>query len=191
MPSIYFEFGREVMNFLPLHNNRGITLIELMIVIAIIGILAGVAGPNFSAFMAERSVAAETRRVIGALKLARSEARARGATVTVSRANNQDWAGLIEVYVDITSDNHPRDPNDDLVRREDTSNRSVNAVDDQAAGDLWISFNAKGWLDETNPVLIALCSPTLDASEGMYIAINRVGKIRERPIGTDSKGCNP
>ena len=80
---------------------------------------------------------------------------------------------------------------DDLVQRSTAVNRTVNAVDDQGAGDQWISCNVKGWLAEAQPVLIAICSPKLDDSDGMYIAINRVGKIRERQIGTDSRGCNP
>ena len=179
------------MKFPLLHNSRGMTLVELVIVIAIVGILAGVAGPNFSVFMADRSVAAETRRVISALKLARSEARARGAVVTLSRDSSQDWSGPIDVYVDMTAANNPLNGNDDLVKQSTSPNRSVTAIDDQDASDQWISFNMKGWLAETNPVLIAVCSPALPASEGMYIAINRVGKIRERQIGNDSRGCNP
>ena len=192
MPTVYFEFSREVMKFLPIHRSRGLTLIELVIVIAIIGILAGYAGPNFSTFLAERSIAAETRRVIGALKLARSEARSRGATVTLSRPNNQDWTGSIDIYVDVAGANQARNGADDLIRQEAESGRSINAIDDQDANDPWISFNVKGWLAETNPVLIAVCSPGLDVTTGMYIAINRVGKIRERSIrSTDIEGCNP
>ncbi len=179
------------MKFPALHNSRGITLIELLIVIVIVGVLAGLAGPNFSTLMAERSVAAETRRVISTLKLARSEARARGSIVTLSRAGSQDWSGPIDIYVDVTAANQPLNGADDLVRSEAPSNRSVSAVDDQDSSDTWISFNMKGWLAETNPVLIAICSDALDDSSGMYVAINRVGKIRERQIGFDSRGCNP
>ena len=176
----------------PLSNSsRGITLVELIIVIAIVGILAGMAGPGFGTYMAEKSVAAETRRIIGALKLARSEARARGATVTLARTNSQDWAGPIDIYTDTTSANHPMNGTDDLVRREESSGRSIMATDNQINSDEWISFNMRGWLAETNPVLIALCAPGLDASQGMYIEINRVGKIRERRIGSDARGCNP
>jgi len=141
------------MKFSLLHNSRGITLIELLIVVVILGVLSGLAGPGFSVMLAERSIAAETRRVIGTLKLARSE--------------------------------------DDLVRREETGSRSVNAVDNQGAGDQWISFNMRGWLAEPNPVLIAVCSDALEDAAGMYIEINRVGKIRERRIGPDGRGCNP
>ena len=179
------------MKFPLLHNSRGITLVELVVVIAIVGVLVGVAGPNFSALIAERSVAAETRRLISALKLARSEARARGSVVTLSRDAGEDWSGSIDIYVDTTSDNNPLNGSDDLVQRSTAANRTVSAIDDQGASDQWISFNVKGWLAEAQPLLIAVCSPKLDESDGMYIAINRVGKIRERQIGTDSRGCNP
>lgn len=182
---------RVVMNYPLPKSSRGITLIELMIVIAIIGILAGAAGPNFSSYLAEKSVSAETRRIIGALKLARSEARARGATVTLARPGGEDWTGPIDIYVDVTAANHPMDGTDDLVRQEDSTGRTLNVADNQNNGDVWISFNMRGWLAETSPVLIALCSTALDAARGMYIEINRVGKIRERRIGTDARGCNP
>lgn len=180
------------MKFSLLHNSRGITLIELLIVVVILGVLSGLAGPGFSVMLAERSIAAETRRVIGTLKLARSEARARGAIVTLSRSASQDWSGPIDIYVDATAPNQQLDTGtDDLVRREETGSRSVNAVDNQGAGDQWISFNMRGWLAEPNPVLIAVCSDALEDAAGMYIEINRVGKIRERRIGPDGRGCNP
>jgi type IV fimbrial biogenesis protein FimT len=188
---MYIWRNRVVMKSPLLKSSRGLTLVELIIVVAIVGILAGAAGPGFGNFLAEKTVTSETRRIIGALKLARSEARARGATVTLARDSGQDWSGPIDIYTDTTSANHPMNGTDDLVRREESSGRSINAIDNQNTGDEWISFNMRGWLAETGPVLIALCAPGRDASRGMYIEINRVGKIRERRIGTDARGCNP
>ena len=85
------------MKLWPLRAHRGVTLVELMIVLAILGILIGLVAPNYSTVMGKVYVAAESRRIISILKQARNEARARGATVTVRR-NAGDWASDIIVY---------------------------------------------------------------------------------------------
>ena len=170
---------------------------ELMIVLAILGILLGIVAPNFSEIVAERSVAAETKRIISALKLARSESRARGATVTVSRPPNRDWSDDLEIYESTTSaGNVAYVPatgvvGDDLIKRHPSTARKITSRDDATANGEFISFNMRGWLSsgETQEILIAVCSSVLDVSEGKHIEINRVGKIRERSIGNDSRGC--
>lgn len=170
----------------------GITVIELLIVVAILGVLAGVAAPAFTSFIAERSVTAETRRVISMLKLARSEARARGAVVTLSRASAQaSWSGAVDIYEDVDGPDDAYEPanGDDLIRQEEASGRMVETNDNQGGGDFRISFNMQGWLSETGSVLISVCSDILPDSQGSYIEINRVGKIRERRIGNAVGGC--
>ena len=185
------------MNHLSVRNSRGVTLVELMIVLAILGILVGLVVPNYSGLVAERSVAAETRRMIDILKLARSEARARGATVTASRDSDGDWTQTVQVYESTTAaGNVAYAPatgatTDDLIKSISATVRKVSSRDDATADGNFISFNMRGWLSssENREILIAICSSALDVSRGKYIAINRVGKIRERPISDDARGC--
>ena len=188
------------MRTLSLRANYGVTLVELMIVIAIVGILVGLVAPNYSPFIAKVTVATEARRTIGMLKLARSEARARGATVTLRRDTNNDWSGPVIIYesTDVAG-NTDFDSSvaataaigDDLIKQFPATGRSVTIKDDAQSDGQYISFNLQGWLSssETSNILLAICSPGIDTSEGMYVEINRVGKIRERKIGSDTQGC--
>lgn len=170
-----------------------------MIALAVLGVIIGVAAPNYSSLMARITVAAETKRMIGILKQARSEAKTRGATVTVSRESNVDWASRILVYEStITVGNaayvepSPTDTaGDDLISEHDAASDSVSIRDDAGSDSEFISFSMQGWLStgELRDIVLAICSPVLPEGDGMYIEVNRVGRIRERSIGSDARGC--
>lgn len=65
----------------------GFTLIELMIVIAIVGVLLLVVTPNFGRFVADGRVNATKDKLVSSISLARSEAIKRGDQVVICRAN--------------------------------------------------------------------------------------------------------
>lgn len=68
--------------------NRGFTLIELMVTIAIAAILIGIAAPSFQNVIKHNRVAALVNELSTALNLARSEAVTRGYPVTVCKSAN-------------------------------------------------------------------------------------------------------
>ncbi len=67
-----------------METSRGFTLIELMVVIALIAIIAGIAVPNYQSSMQNTRETSARNSLIGALQLARSEAVTRRLTVTVT-----------------------------------------------------------------------------------------------------------
>lgn len=77
---------------------NGFTLIELMIVIAILAVVAGMGLPGFRTLMQNNNLASQTNGMLGALQLARSEAVTRRQQVTVcpssdqSTCNSVDWS---------------------------------------------------------------------------------------------------
>ncbi|MDM8347606.1 GspH/FimT family pseudopilin [Pseudomonas sp. sp1636] len=70
-------------------SSKGFTLIELMIVLAIIVIVSAVAVPGYQAMIASNRLTSSSNNLIGALQLARSEAVTRNQAVFVCNSNDQ------------------------------------------------------------------------------------------------------
>jgi type IV fimbrial biogenesis protein FimT len=67
-----------------MNSNKGFTLLELMVAIAVLAILLSIAVPNYNAQIAATRLRADADNVVTALQLARSEAVTRRTQVTVS-----------------------------------------------------------------------------------------------------------
>ncbi|RDB42492.1 prepilin-type N-terminal cleavage/methylation domain-containing protein [Halomonas sp. DQ26W] len=86
-----------------LARQRGLTLAELLVAIAVMALLFGWAIPSFQALSARHEVSAEILRLKTALALARNTAIARRTTVTVCPShdgigcNNDDWTAPLMV----------------------------------------------------------------------------------------------
>ena len=63
-----------------------------MVTITILGILASIAVPNYSSFVANQRVKTASFDVMSAMVLARSEALKRNTNVTVTPTTGSDWA---------------------------------------------------------------------------------------------------
>jgi type IV pilus assembly protein PilA len=74
-----------------MHKQKGFTLIELMIVVAIIGILAAIAIPNFLRFQA-KSKQAEAKTNLGALGVSAESYRAEKDTYRAGAWTDLAWA---------------------------------------------------------------------------------------------------
>lgn len=73
-------------------STRGFTLLEALVVIAIVGILASAAIPQFQTFINRRLIAGEVASLSSSFRLARAEAIRRGRLVTVCPSDNPDAA---------------------------------------------------------------------------------------------------
>lgn len=76
--------------------DQGFTLVELMIAIAIIGIVSAIAVPNFQQMVSSQRVKSAASDIYGSLQLARSEAMKRNSgtanPVSLTAVDSTDWS---------------------------------------------------------------------------------------------------
>ncbi|AJQ97427.1 GspH/FimT family pseudopilin [Gynuella sunshinyii] len=73
-------------------KDRGFTIIELMITIAVVAILVTVAAPNMSDFLQRNQLNSYVFDVVGAVAATRSEAVTRGERVSFRSKTSSDWS---------------------------------------------------------------------------------------------------
>ena len=103
-------------------RQRGLTLIELMIAVAISAILMALAGPSFQQALGRNRLSSAASELTGAVQLARAEAIRNNRRVTLCRSedgsacstSSSTWPGWI-VFVD-TDGNGVRDSGEPVVK---------------------------------------------------------------------------
>lgn len=90
-------------------QQHGFTLVELLVSMAVLAVLLGIAVPSFQAVVASSQLSSRTNDLVGALSLARSEAIRRGVRVTLCKssdgascASTGDWDQGWITFVDTT-----------------------------------------------------------------------------------------
>ena len=171
---------------------RGYTLLETIITVAVSTTLLGVAAPPFSGWLQENDVHAETRNLVSLLNHARTEAIARNMGITLdTNLAAGDWSGDVTVYTDLTNNTSYDSSTDIIVRQWSARNHELTVTGDSRADD-WISFGSLGQLaEDTNVARIAVCDDR-GKSAGRVITINLLGRVRVDPASdyTDTQ-VNP
>ena len=87
------------MKALPHQGSRGFTLIELIMVMAIIVVLAVVAIPNFVTFQRNSQLTSTANGLLASINAARGEAMKRNQTAFVVPNTGTDWTTGWKVFV--------------------------------------------------------------------------------------------
>ena len=75
-----------------MRRHSGFTLIELMVVLAIIAIMATIGIPSYQNMIRDNRLTSATNTLLSALQYARSEAVTQRADITVTPLSNNNWA---------------------------------------------------------------------------------------------------
>lgn len=130
-----------------MRRQRGVTLPELMVVLAILAVLAAAALPGMGQLLRTQQMKAAVNDLFGAIGLARAQALARNARVQVTPADaaRADWTQGWTVFVDRDGDNAPG-PADEIIAVHGplAGGLRVRFVFTGAAAPFYIAYNGAG-----------------------------------------------
>lgn len=160
---------------------KGFTLIELMSVVAITGIIVGIAIPSFAELLIRTRLTAITNELVSSLNLARSEAVKRGRIVVV-RKTGTHWEHGWRVFVDIDRSTDARknvfDDGDDIELRvyaplpQNYTLRGNNSIAN------FIAYKPDGGSNRYGS--FAVCQAE-DIHRAKMVVINSTGRIKIAP----------
>ncbi len=165
-------------------SERGLTLIELLVALAIVGVVVSSSLPQWGGFLAERGLRDRADALMQALLQARSEAIKRGTRVDVCPAAGDacveapaGWEGGWIVFADLDR-NGGRDASDAVIARERAAPPGVTIRGNRPVAD-YVSYTSLGQARRIDGALqmgsFTVCRPGL---VGRKVVLASSGRVR-------------
>ncbi len=157
-------------------QQQGLTLVELLVTLAILAILVGVAFPGFQGMMARSNLTTGANSVVLAANLARGEAVRQGDIATLvaldaTDAANEWGPGWQVLTIAANAPAVPCTPPGCLRQFEG----AAAGLTLDSPGDVsFVQFTSRGAVVGGVPVLLDLCNP---GDAGVRITISAVGRV--------------
>jgi len=162
---------------------RGVTLIEVMMVLAIAAIILAAAVPNFREFVARNRLDSAAQDLLASLQLARSEATRRGAQVTLrldGTAGSKNWGSGWTMFVDTDRDG-VLDTGEEVIRRGMALTAPLSLYG-SSGFDTFIAFDRDGRLTNAGGGYFVLCQGGAltegGQSRSRALLVNGAGRAR-------------
>jgi type IV fimbrial biogenesis protein FimT len=177
----------------------GFTMMELVMVIAIAGLLAAIGIPSFKYVTASNRIATELNALVGDLQFARSEAVKEGLPVTVcastdgiSCANSSTWNTGWIVFAD-SNGNKAVDANETVLRvqKNFTTTGSTDTLVASNAAFQAVVFNREGYAATSVAAVVnvALHSSPVNNQWTRCLAVTPVGALTVVKYGVGTPSC--
>jgi len=186
-------------------RSRGFTLIELMMTLAIAGILVTMAVPSFSEVIKNNRLITQENDFVTTLNLARSEAIRRSDRITVCKSSNQvscsgagGWEQGWIVFNDVNDDGVVINPAANVLRVHDPLSSKVTLHGDANLVD-YVSFVSSGATQKfaggasaTQPGVLIMCDDRGFVSQAKAIQISATGRVStDSATSTAAGSCTP
>ena len=164
-------------------TQRGVTLIEVMIVLSIVALLLAFGVPSFREFVARNRLDGAAQELMTSLQLARSEATRRGAQVAVrlaGTAGSKNWGSGWTMFVDADGDG-TLDTGEEVIRRGMALTAPLTLIG-SSSFDTFIAFNRDGRLTNAGGGYFVLCEGGSltegGQSRARAVLVNGAGRVR-------------
>lgn len=168
-------------------GQRGVTLIELLTVLAIVAILLSIAIPSFREFMMATRTSTQANDLLADLSIARSEA-VKYARRTEVQATGGDWTTGWFVWTDLNGDNVV-DANEVVRRQGEAEEEFTIRAGDAGGAVTTVAFGITGTLVApagANPVEFAVCRPDDLVARSRGIRLLRSGRAEVQTLGSNA-----
>jgi len=160
---------------------KAFTLLELMVTVAIAGILAAMAAPSFANIIQNNLMTTQYNELLASLNYARSEAIRRGIPVNVCKSDDQancgdntvDWHEGWIVFADTVTVNGTRDAGEELIRIHDSLS-SGNTLDFSQVS---VRYNIDGSTLGASNLFFTMCDSRGDANR-RALHVSATGRVR-------------
>lgn len=177
------------------HGNRGFTLIELMVTMALAAVLMAIAAPSFVQYQRNSELTSLTNSLLAAINAAKGEAMKTGRNafiIPLGTGWNSGWV----VYVDTNRDNSFTEGTDITVQKQDAvkSYFSITGNNIAAGSSPYIKFDSTGYSTDNSAGSVALTlsiarndtDTASAAEESRRIVVARTGRVRTCKPSTDT-----
>jgi type IV fimbrial biogenesis protein FimT len=168
---------------------RGFTLIELMVVLAIIVVVMGIAAPSFRSSTENLRLVSHTNALLNTFTFARSEAIMRGTPVTVCAS--QDGTSCVASYVWNTGWIVFPDPNMNktvtTILRRQPALSGTNSIQSSSSTSA-VTFNGDGFAANLPAATVTFTIRTtpLDDKTTRCVAVTKTGRLTAQAKGVEN-----